>query len=409
MGITRTSTQSAAAYSNANLSGPQIAARMAPFQRTAQEIAAGVVPSNLDFGAPLTNFGDLRRYGGVAPNIPQVVFFDGSLSRALIGQAFSGTNIWFSNGTATSTLQEFANCFQYNATGGGAYANDNDFGVALYAAAQLTGGSRAVFGLNAVVLVSSTAGSGGTAGQLQAAAMGIEVDVVNNSTTDANLNGPPYAYTAPDQMLGVRVGSTGNKHPQYAFASFSSSAANRWQGGALIVDWQQFGMQIIQNPANQPSAGAAAVTGPCIQLWASSSGSSPIFQIVNSAGVEVFSLSQAGEIVNPNNVPIQFRDSATVPQNAINVDAANNLRISCSPTGPGNGFLTDQSGNVKFSWNATGFAFNSGVPVAPAAGYGTPTGGSRAALVPGTATLTQVNTLLNQLILDIKNIGAITI
>lgn len=333
------------------------------FAQTAAEQSAGVTPTNLAYGPPSTDYGDLRRYGGSIPNIPNVVFFDGSTSRALIGQGYSGTNIWFSNGTSASRAQEFATAFQYNASGGGTYADDTKFGVALYAAAQLTGGSRSVYGLNSVVLVANTAGSGGTAGQLQAAAVGAEVDMVNNSTTDANLNGPPYAYTAPDQMIGLRLGSTGAKHPQYAFATFSSSVANRWQGGGLIVNWQQCGLQIVQDPTNQPATGAA-VTGPCIQLWASSSGSNPIFQLVNVSGTEVYSITQAGEVVNANSVPIQFRDSAGSPQNAINVDASNNLRLSCSPTGPGNGFLLDHLGGVKFSWNSTGLAFNSGAPVA---------------------------------------------
>lgn len=377
-------------------------AQFATYPQSPAEATAGVTPTVYSYPSPGIESGDLRRYGGTAPNIPSVVFFDGSTSRALIGQGFSGTNIWFSNGTSTSRLQEFASCFQYNATGGGAYADDTNFGVALYAAAQLTGGSRAIFGLNAVALVSNTAGSGGTAGQLQAAAMAIETDTVNNSNTDANLNSPPYAYTAPDQLLGIRVGSTGNKHPQYAIETFSSTAANRWQAGALLVNWQQFGLQIVQDPTNQPAAGAA-VTGPCIQLWASSSGGNPIFQIVNVAGTEVFSITQAGEVINANNVPIQFRDSANSPQNAINVDAANNLRLSCSPTGPGSGYLTDQSGNVRFSWNATGIAFFSGTPVVQPTGYGTPTGNAyQPSFAAGSITLPNLAAAVAQLIIDLK-------
>ena len=296
-----------------------------------------------------------------------VTTYDTTQTQALIGQAYYATDLWLATGSAGSRLQEFAFAFEYNATGGGTYANDADFGVALYAAAQLTGGSRAVYAFNAVTVVTNTAGSGGTAGQLQAAAMGIEVDMVNLSSTNANLNSPPYAYTAPDQMIGIRVGSTDGataaKHPQYAFSSFSSSAANRWQAGMLLVNWQQYGLQIVQDPTNQPGTGAA-VTGPCIQLWASSSGGNPIFQIANVSGTEVFSITQAGEIINANNVPIQFRDSATSPQNAINVDGSNILHLSCSPTGPGKGYLEDQSANVKLSWNATGLGFFTSTPVA---------------------------------------------
>lgn len=342
-------------------------------------------------------------YGGVPPTYPNVVFFDGSTSRALIGQGFSGTNIWSANGSATSRLQEFASCFQYTAAGGGTFGDDTNFGVALYSAAQLTGGSRAIYGLNSVVLVSNTAGSGGNAGKLQAAAIGIEIDVVNNSNLDANLSASPWLSTAYDQFLGLRVGSTGNKRPQQGLQTFSSLGANRWQSGAGLYNWQQFGLQIVQDPANVPNAGSAAVTGPCIQLQASSPGGNPIFQIMNAGLTQVFAITQAGELQHPNNVPLQFFDSAGSPQNCLTVDSSNTTRLQCSPTGSGLGFLLDSAGAVKFSWNATGFAFMSGTPVAQPAGYGTPTGNAyQPSFAAGSITLPNLAAAVAQLIIDLK-------
>src|SRR5208337_4304453 len=109
------------------------------------ELAAGVTPVNETYQSPGIESGDLLRYaGGVAPpTMHDCVFFDASQTQGLIGNgSLVATNLWFSNGTALSRPAEFANAFQYIATGGGTLNDVSHFGVALYSAAQITGGSR---------------------------------------------------------------------------------------------------------------------------------------------------------------------------------------------------------------------------------------------------------------------------
>jgi hypothetical protein len=109
--------------------------------------------------------------------------------------------------------------------------------------------------------------------------------------------------------------------------------------------------------------------------------------------------SESARIYNASQNHIQLTDGTHAW--GLNIDGSGNLRMS-SLTG-GSGITT--GGALSLS-GAVGM-FGVAVPSSQITGYGTPTGGSRAALTPGTATLTQVCTLLNQLILDLKTFGPI--
>lgn len=75
----------------------------------------------------------------------------------------------------------------------------------------------------------------------------------------------------------------------------------------------------------------------------------------------------------------------------------------------GNGVVYQHNGSPVITLSQTGAIGILGLQVlgAQIAGYGTPTGGSRSPLTPGSATTTQICTLLNQLILDCEMHGFI--
>jgi hypothetical protein len=96
------------------------------------------------------------------------------------------------------------------------------------------------------------------------------------------------------------------------------------------------------------------------------------------------------------------------------VGTSTGLAVGILGTSSNHGLVINTNNTAAITISATQavklsgqFAANGIVPAAAPSGYGTPTGGSRGVLIPGTATLTQVNTLLNQLILDLKGTGLI--
>ena len=324
------------------------------YDQTAAELAAGVTPVNYAYPPPNWGAGDLLRYpGGTAPAIPNAVFFDASISQSLIGNAgLFATNLWLSNGTVGSRASEFANAFEYNASGGGTYNNAaSAFGVALFAGAKLTAGSRAIWAANFVTEID-------TARQNQA--YGIEADVNNNSGADCGITSNEY-----DQIGAVLAASGGSYSPLFGFQCSATAQASRFQIGASITNWKSFGIQIVQDPVGVPAGASTAVTGPCLLMQASSNGGTqPIMRILNLAGALQLQILQNGQLQLPNNIGLDFLDSGGTPQTAVLVSSANNTYLACSPTGPGNGYLADSSLNVKFAFNATGLAFYGTTPIA---------------------------------------------
>jgi hypothetical protein len=396
-GFSTNETLTTPAINTPTINGVAISVPIPTYPQTASEIAAGVTPSNFTFPSPGIESGDLLRYGGTAPAIPNAVFFDGSQTQGVVGNGTNfATNLWFSNGTASSRTEEFASAFEYIASGGGTFNNSNSaFGVALFAGAKLTAGSRALFAFNSVIEVD-------TARQNQAYA--IEADVANNSGADCNLSNQEM-----DQMGAILAGSGGSFAPLFAFQCAAASQAARFQVGASLTNWKAFGLQIVQDPVGVPAGATTAVTGPCIQMQASSNaGVQPIMRILNLAGSEVFQVLQSGQLQLANNIGLDFQDSNGIPQTALFVSPANNLFLACSPTGPGLGVLADQSLNVKFSWSQTGVGFFGVGPTARVTGYGTPTGGAhQASFAAGSITLTNLASAVAQLIIDLESYGII--
>jgi hypothetical protein len=271
-----------------------LATQNAPiYPQTSAESAASITPSNYTYVPPGIESGSLLRYGGTAPALPNAVFFDGSISQNLIGNSgLYATNLWFSNGTSSSRLQEFSSAFEYIASGGGAYNNNADFGVALYAASKLTGGSRSIYGVNTVVEVDIAR---------QAAAIGMETDINNNSGANVTLTTNAY-----DQMFGIRAASGGSYSPQVGFQSWAATAASRWRLGAGLANWSDYGLVIVQDPgtvttdASGTNTGTlgSAVTGPAIFLQPSSNGSNPLIQLRNAGNTaDAFDLYQNGQVI----------------------------------------------------------------------------------------------------------------
>ena len=338
-------------------------------------------------------------------SVAGTVSFDTSQTQVLIGQSAGSvaTNLWLSTGTATTRLQEFANAFEYVASGGGTFNDDTKWGVALYAAAKLTGGSRSISAINAVAEV-DIAG--------QASAFSIEADFNNNSGADVGLTTNAY-----DQMVGVRSASGGNYKPQVAVQTVALSAASRWRIGEGIANWSDYGLVIVQDPGtvttdasgtNTGTAGAA-VTGPAIILQASSNGGvNPLFKVLGLDTLPRMQILQNGQVQVPNNLGFDFLDSAGTPQTAMIVDGSNNLYVLCSPTGPGGGNLADSGLNVKFGWNATGIGFYGATPIAQITGYGSPTGGAhQGSFAAGSITLANLAAGFAQLIVDLENLGLV--
>lgn len=70
--------------------------------------------------------------------------------------------------------------------------------------------------------------------------------------------------------------------------------------------------------------------------------------------------------------------------------------------------LVDGGGTVRVQVNTNGVGFNGSAPIAPSAGWGTPTGGGAIANFPGSAcTLAQVGQAVSQLLLHLKSRGDI--
>jgi hypothetical protein len=366
-----------------------------------------VTPSNFTFPSPGIESGDLLRYGGTAPAIPNAVFFDGSQTQSLIGNAgVFATNLWFSNGTAASRPQEIACAFEYNATGGGTFNNDADFGAALFAASKLSGGSRSIFAINGVCEVDIT-GTSPSFGR-QASVVAIEADLNNNSSADCALSTEAY-----DQMVAVRAVSGGIFKPQVAFQTFATSAANRFQVGASLANWSSFGLVIVQDPGTfTPDASGinighpgAPCTGPAILLQPSSDANFPMIKMVNAENSAVpFQLLQNGIAQWLNNTALQWTGSDGVYRDVLAYTGTNTFFFS----GQDAGQLVDQSLGVHFTWSSVGIGFNGFGPVAQPVGYGTPTGGShQASFSASTITLPNLAAAVAQLIVDLKGTGLI--
>ncbi len=330
------------------------------FPATANEIGNAIVPSDTFYpSSGQFEQGDISRWGGSAPNLPNAVFFDGSRTQNVIGTGTPATYLYYSIGTGLSTGTEFSVAFEYLAQGGGVYNNDAYWGVALFAAAKLSGGSRSIWAFNSVTEIDTAR---------QASAFGNEADFNNNSGADVALTVNAY-----DQMVGYRAASGGTYKPQVAFQTWASSAAGRWRLGAGLANWSDYGLVIIQDPGSASVSAdgtnfgtvGAAVTGPAIFLQPSSNGGNAIIEIINAAGSAVnFQVTQAGSVEIANNQTLGWFDSAGTPQTSLFVSAANNTYLKASPTGPGSVFITDQSLNAKVSVNATGLSFYGGSPVA---------------------------------------------
>jgi hypothetical protein len=397
---------------NANFADLYAGAGFAGTPQTAAELAAGVTPTNYAFGPPSTDFGDLRRYGGSAPAIPNAVFFDGSQSAGLIGNGpFVATNLWFSNGTSSSRPQEFAAAFQYTASGGGTFNDDSKFGVALYAAAKLTGGSRAIFALNTVCEVDTT-GIAPNFGR-QASAFSFEADVNNNSSSDVGLTTNAY-----DQIVAIRAASGGTFKPQVGLQTWAGTAASRWRLGAGIVNWSDFGLVIVQDPGtatadasgtNTGTVGAAA-TGPCILMQPSTDGSFPIIRLRNAGNTaDAWLVTQSGNMQSINNATIGWVGSDAVVRTALFVSGADNAYFMAAKTA---GILANQALQSSVSWgsvsSAAALSFFSQALTNQITGYGTPTGGSRqGSFAAGTITLPNLAAAVAQLIIDLKTYGLI--
>src|SRR5208337_3990994 len=284
------------------------------YPQTLAESAAGVTPTNTTYASPGIESGNLLRYGGTAPaTMHDVVFFDASQTQGLIGNGvLVATNLWFSNGTASSRPAEFANAFEYNATGGGTLNDPSHFGVALYSAAHITGGSRGVWAFNCVANVDVAT--------RQNACYAIEADVNNNSSSDCNIG-----IVVSDQIVGVLASSGGTHKPLAAFKSFATAETARWQIGSYISNWSSFGIQIVQDPVGVPLGALTPVTGPCIVMQGSSAGAAglnPILRILDSTAALRLQILQNGQLQLPNNLGLDFLDSTGTPQTALFVSPA---------------------------------------------------------------------------------------
>jgi hypothetical protein len=162
--------------------------------------------------------------------------------------------------------------------------------------------------------------------------------------------------------------ASGSNVPPYLAGNYLVSSAAGYISnnnvGAIIIECQSLDMGIVPAYAG---TGSLVNNGPFkLQTWASTGNLDALILEVLSTG--------AGLTIG-------------------NTTTASLIQLQCKAGGGGlvnlpAGGVYEISGNTLLAGQATG--------------YGTPTGGSRGALVPGTATLTQVNTLLNQLILDLK-------
>lgn len=323
--------------------------------------------------------------------------FDTSQTVSLIGNAGTfATNLWLSTGTAGTRPQEVAAAFEYVSSGGGTFNDDSKFGVALYAAAKLTGGSRAIWAINSVTEIGIAA---------QASAFGAEMDFNNNSGTDAGST----AGGAFNQMVGVRAASGGTNKPQVGFQTWTASAANRWLVGAGLANWSSYGLVIVQDPGtaafdasgtNNGTVGAA-VTGPCILLQPSSDGGGAVIRLLNAGNTAVsWQLLQNGGQVFATNANLSWVGSDAVVRSAVVVTSGDDAYFMAAKN---SGRLTDQSLSQKVTWNTTGLGFFGTAPVAQPTGYGTPTGNAyQPSFAAGSITLANLAAAVAQLIIDLK-------
>ena len=335
-----------------------------------------------------------------------VTTYDTTQTQALIGNAgLYATNLWSSAGTAGSRLQEFANAFEYIASGGGAFNNDADFGVALYAAAKITGGSRAIFAFNAVTEVDVST--------RQAGAFAIEGDVNNNSSGDVGLTTNAY-----DQIISFRAASGGNFKPQVGFQSWAGTAVSRFRIGGALANWSDYGLVIVQDPGTvttdasgtNTGTSGSATTGPCILLQPSTDGSNPIFRLRNAANTaDSFMILQNGSTQLNNNQTLGWIGSDAVVRTAVVVSATDNAYFLAAKT---NGVLVNQALQSCVTWSSVAsnaaLGFFSQTPSNLITGYGTPTGGShQSSFAAGSITLANLAAAVAQLIVDLKTYGLI--
>ena len=147
------------------------------------------------------------------------------------------TNLFESFNGSGTTNRIFNLGAEITASSGGTGNQGEGESVALFCGAERSGGSRPIWALNTVTQVDS--------GQKSNAAIGVEVDINNNSGTDSG-----GTSSSSDQMMGIQVISGGSNRPYIGVAVTADTANNTWLVGGLLGNFNKIGLQISNGDAD---------------------------------------------------------------------------------------------------------------------------------------------------------------